>query len=115
MNKLRAIFAFAALTAVAAFRQDRTFWGASGDVQEGGRGSIVGTVADTQNGRNRMIVTPDNALSDQVTIDTDSVSTQYNGFGGTINGAPEIFVGATGFNEVRVGDRIEIRGVAIGS
>lgn len=115
MNKLRAIFAFAALTAVAAFGQDRTVWRTSGDVQEGGRGTIVGTVADTQNGRNRMVLTPDNALSDQVTIDTDSVSTQYNGFGGTINGAPEIFVGSTGFNEVRVGDRVEVRGVAIGS
>jgi hypothetical protein len=114
MNKLRAIFAFAALSAVAAFGQDRTVWRTSGDVQEGGRGSIVGTVADTQNGRNRMIVTPDNALSDQVTVDTDAVSTQYNGFGGTINGAPEIFVGATGFNEVRTGDRVEVRGVAIG-
>ena len=115
MNKLRAIFAFAALSAVAAFGQDRTVWRTSGDVQEGGRGTIVGTVADTQNGRNRMVITPDNALSDQVTVDTDSVSTQYNGFGGTINGAPEIFVGSTGFNEVRVGDRVEVRGVAIGS
>jgi len=115
MNKLRAIFAFAALTAVAAFGQDRTVWRTSGDVQEGGRGTIVGTVADTQNGRGRMVLTPDSALSDQVTIDTDSVSTQYNGFGGTINGAPEIFVGSTGFNEVRVGDRVEVRGVAIGS
>lgn len=115
MNKLRAIFAFATLTAVSAFGQDRTVWRTSGDVQEGGRGTIVGTVADTQNGRNRMVLTPDSALSDQVTIDTDSVSTQYNGFGGTINGAPEIFVGSTGFNEVRVGDRVEVRGVAIGS
>ena len=115
MNKLRAIFAFAALTSVAAFGQDRTVWRTSADVQEGGRGSIVGTVADTQNGRNRLVLTPDNALSDQVTVDTDSVSTQYNGFGGTINGAPEIFVGATGFNEIRVGDRVEVRGVAIGS
>src|SRR3954462_13528052 len=103
MNKLRAIFAFAALTAVAAFGQDRTVWRTSGDVQGGGRGSIVGTVADTQNGRNRMIITPDNALSDHVTVATDAVSTQYNGFGGTINGAPVIFVGATGFNEIRVG------------
>jgi len=115
MNRLRAIFAFAALTAVAAFGQDRTVWRTSGDVQEGGRGTIVGTVADTQNGRGRMVLTPDSALSDQVTIDTDSVSTQYNGFGGTINGAPEIFVGSTGFNEIRVGDRVEVRGVAIGT
>ena len=115
MNKLRAIFAFAALSAVAAFGQDRTVWRTSArcagrrprdDRRHGGRHA---------NGRDRMIVTPDNALSDQVTVDTDSVSTQYNGFGGTINGAPEIFVGSSGFNEVRVGDRVEVRGVAIGS
>src|SRR5256885_5475340 len=102
MNNLRAIFAFAGLSAVAAFGQDRTVWRTSADVQEGGRGSIVGTVADTQNGRGRMIVTPDNALSDQVTVDTDSVSTQYNGFGGTIHRAPEDFVGSAGLNGVRV-------------
>ena len=114
MRRIRAIFVFAALFAVAAFGQDRTVWRTSADVQEGGRGGITGTVADTQAGRNRMIVTPDDALSDQVTIDTDAVSTQYNGFGGTINGSPEIFVGSNGFNNVRVGDRVEIRGTATG-
>ena len=114
MRKIQAIFMFAALAAVAAFGQDRTVWRTSADVQEGGRGSIIGTVADTQMGRDRITLTPDNALSDQVTVDTDSVSTQYNGFGGTINGSPEIFVGSSGFNNVRVGDRVEIRGTATG-
>ncbi|HEX3070877.1 MAG TPA: DUF5666 domain-containing protein [Thermoanaerobaculia bacterium] len=115
MKQIRAIFIFAALFAVAAFGQDRTVWRTSADVQEGGRGSITGTVADTIAGRDRIVVTPDDALSDQVIIDTDSVSTQYNGFGGTINGAPEIFMGSSGFNNVRVGDRIEVRGTAGGS
>ncbi len=114
MKQIRAVFIFVALTTVAAFGQDRTVWRTSADVQEGGRGSITGTVADTITGRDRIIVTPDDALSDQVTIDTDSVSTQYNGFGGTINGAPEIFMGSSGFNNVRVGDRIEVRGTAGG-
>jgi hypothetical protein len=114
MRKIRAIFVFAALSSVAAFGQDRGVWRTSADVQEGGRGSITGTVSDTITGRNRIIVTPDDALSDQVTIDTDSVSTQYNGFGGTINGAPEIFIGSSGFNNVRVGDRVEVRGTATG-
>ena len=114
MKQIRAVFIFAALTSVAAFGQDRTVWRTSADVQEGGRGSITGTVADTIAGRDRIIVTPDDALSDQVTIDTDSVSTQYNGFGGTINGAPEIFMGSSGFNNVRVGDRVEVRGTAAG-
>jgi len=114
MKRIPAVFIFAALTTVAAFGQDRTVWRTSADVQEGGRGSITGTVADTIAGRDRIIVTPDDALSDQVTIDTDSVSTQYNGFGGTINGAPEIFMGSSGFNNVRVGDRVEVRGTAAG-
>jgi len=47
-------------------------------------------VADTITGRDRIIVTPDDALSDQVTIDTDRCRPQYNGFGGTINGAPNL-------------------------
>jgi hypothetical protein len=114
MRKMRAIFVFAALSAVAAFGQDHAVWRTSADVQEGSRGSLTGTVADTVAGRNRLIVTPDDAPSDQVTVDTDSVSTQYNGFGGTINGSPEIFVGSNGFNNVRVGDHVEVRGTATG-
>ena len=85
MIKLRAIFVFVALSAVAAFGQDRTVWRTSADVQEGGRGRVTGTVADTQAGRDRIIVTPDDALNDQITVDTDALSTQYNGFGGTIS------------------------------
>src|SRR5258706_1303587 len=115
MRKIRAILVFAALSAVAAFGQDRTVWRTSADVQEGARGSVTGSVSDTEAGRNRLIITPDDAQNDRILVDTDSVSTQYNGFGGTINGAPEIFVGSTGFHEVRVGDRVEVRGVAIGS
>jgi len=114
MRKIRAILVFAALFAVAAFGQDRTVWRTSADVQEGGRGSVTGTVADTENGRNRLILIPDEASNDRVTVDTDSVSTQYNGFGGTINGSPEIFTGSSGFNNVRVGDRLEVRGTATG-
>src|ERR1043166_1495006 len=114
MRNIRAIFVVAALTAVAAFGQDRTVWRTSADVQEGGRGSLTGTVGDIEAGRNRMIVIPDDAQNDRVVVDTDAVSTQYNGFGGTINGAPEIFVGSSGFNNVRVGDRVEVRGTATG-
>jgi len=114
MRNIRAIFVFAALSAVAAFGQDRTVWRTSADVQEGGRGSLTGTVGDIEAGRNRMIVIPDDAQNDRVVVDTDAVSTQYNGFGGTINGAPEIFVGSSGFNNVRVGDRVEVRGTATG-
>jgi hypothetical protein len=115
MNKIRAIFVIAALSAVAALGQDRPVWRTSADVQEGGRGSVTGTVADTQAEQNRIIVTPDGAMNDQIIVDTDAVSTQFNGFGGTINGAPEIFLGSNGYNNVRVGDRVEIRGTATGS
>jgi hypothetical protein len=114
MNKIRAILVFAALSAVAVYGQDRNVWRTSADVQEGGRGSVTGTVSDTEPGRNRLILTPDESQNDRITVDTDSVSTQYNGFGGTINGAPEIFVGSSGFNNVRVGDRVEVRGTATG-
>lgn len=114
MRKIRAIFVFAALSAVAAFGQDRTVWRTSADVQEGGRGSVTGTVSDMEAGRDRLIVTPDDALSDRVIVDTDAISTQYNGFGGAINGSPEIFVGSNGFNNVRTGDHVEVRGTASG-
>ena len=115
MNRIRAIFAFAMVIAVAAFGQDRSVWRTSADVVEGARGSIVGTVSDIQAGRNRIVVTPDDSPSDRVTIEADAVSTQYNGFGGTINGSPEIFVGTAGFANVREGDRIDVRGTGSGN
>ena len=111
MNRIRAIFVFAATFAVAAFGQDRSLWRTSADVTEGARGSVVGTVADLQAGRSRIVITPDDSPSDRITIDADSVSTQYNGFGGTINGAPEIFVGTAGFANLREGDRVDVRGL----
>jgi hypothetical protein len=67
-------------------------------------------VVDVQAGRSRIVITPDDSPTDRVTIDADTISTQYNGFGGTINGAPEIFVGTAGFSNVREGDRIDVRG-----
>ncbi len=115
MRKTKAIFMFAAMVSVAGFAQDRSLWRTSADVQEGTRGTIVGTVADVLTGSSRIILKPDNDSYDQVTIDTDSVSTQYNGFGGTINGSPEIFVGSTGFSNVRSGDRLEVRGAGSGN
>src|SRR4051794_33352676 len=108
MNKIRAICALVAAVSVAAFGQERSLWRTSADVSEGERGTIVGTVADAQAGRSRIVLTPDDSPTDRVTVDADTVSTQYNGFGGTINGAPEIFVGTAGFSNVREGDRIEV-------
>src|SRR5689334_15230941 len=80
-------------------------------VAEGVSGSIVGTVADVDEARNQIAVDPDNSHGPRITVMSDSVSTQYNGFGGVINGQPEIFTGSQGLSNVRPGDRIEIRGV----
>jgi hypothetical protein len=80
-------------------------------VSEGTRGSIVGTVADVDEARSQIALDPDASGSPRVTVLSDSVSTQYNGFGGVINGQPEIFVGSQGLSNVRAGDRIEVRGI----
>jgi hypothetical protein len=99
------------LISVSAFGQSGTQWRTSADIREGVRGSVVGTVNDVDEGRNRFTLTPDDDRYGQVTAETDAVSTQYNGFGGTINGSPEIFVGTKGFASLRTGDRVEVRGV----
>ena len=79
-------------------------------VAEGVRGSLVGTVADVDEARSQIAVDPDDNRGPRITVLSDSVSTQFNGFGGVINGQPEIFIGSQGLSNVRTGDRIEIRG-----
>src|SRR5882672_965172 len=111
MLRKSAIFAFSLLIGVSAFGQSGTQWRTSADIREGVRGGIIGTAADVDEGRNRFQLSPDDDRYGQVTVLADAVSTQYNGFGGTINGSPEIFVGSTGFSNLRVGDRVEVRGV----
>jgi hypothetical protein len=103
------------LLAVSAFAQERTVWRTSADIVEGVSGTIVGTAVDVDEARNQIQLAADNDRYSHVTIVTDSVSTQYNGFGDVINGKPEIFVGSKGFANVRNGDRLEIRGVGRGN
>ena len=110
MLRKSGIFAFSLLIGVSAFGQSGTQWRTAADVREGGRGSIVGTVGDVDEGQNRFRLAPDDDRNGMVTVQTDAVSTQYNGFGGMINGSPEIFVGSTGFANLRTGDRVEVRG-----
>src|ERR1051325_9218337 len=105
-----AISVAAALLAVSSFAQDRSTWRTSGDIAEGVRGNIIGTVVDVESGSGRFTISPDDDKTSNIVVDTDSVATQYNGFGGTINGAPEIFVGSTGFSNLRTGDRVDVRG-----
>jgi len=111
MLRKSATFSFFLLIAVSAFGQSGTQWRTSADVREGVRGSVIGTVADVDEGRRRFTMTPDDDRYGQVSVEADSVSTQYNGFGGTINGSPEVFIGSAGFANLRVGDRVEVRGV----
>lgn len=105
-----AFFALALVCSLPSFGQDRYSWRTGADVTEGVRGNIVGTVADVDEARNQVTIDPDER-GPRVTATIDTVSTQFNGFGGVINGQPEIFTGSQGLANVRVGDRIEIRGL----
>jgi hypothetical protein len=113
MLRKAAFVAFATLVAVSTFAEDRNLWRTSADVQEGVQGSVVGTVTDLQAG-NRFTLAPDDDKYGTIQVETDSVTTRYNGFGGEINGSPEIFVGSTGFANLREGDRVEVRGIGRG-
>jgi hypothetical protein len=108
------LFALVSLLTVSSYGQDRGVWRTAGDVREGSRGSMVGTVADTNEASNEIELTPDDASS-SVTVLGDTVSTVYTGFGGVISGKTEIFNGSRGFSNVRVGDRIEVRGSGRGT
>lgn len=99
------------ICAVPVWAQDRSSWRTGADIQEGARGNMVGTVADVDEARNQIAIEPDENRGPRVMVVSDSVSTQYNGFGGVINGSPEIFTGSQGLANVRTGDRVEVRGV----
>jgi hypothetical protein len=103
------------LFALSAFGQSSPQWRTASDVGEGDRGSIVGSVVDIEEGASRLQISPDNDVHSRVPVIADTVSTQYNGFGGVINGQPEIFVGTKGFSNVRLGDRVEVRGIGRGN
>jgi len=73
-------------------------------------GPLVGAVVDVDTSRGRLMVELDDSANTRITIETDSVATTYKGFGTMIAGKPEVFVGAAGLSNVRVGDRIDVRG-----
>ena len=99
MLRFPALFALIALTALSTFAQTRP---------------MVGTVIDVDEGRGRLQIEYDDD-SARMTIETDSVSTVYHGFGTMIAGKPEIFTGSSGLANVRLGDRVEIRGTERGT
>ncbi|HVE71631.1 MAG TPA: DUF5666 domain-containing protein [Thermoanaerobaculia bacterium] len=94
-----ALFALIALTALSTFAQPRP---------------MVGTVIDVDEGRGRLQIEYDDDAT-RATIETDSVSTVYHGFGTVIAGKPEIFTGSSGLSNIRLGDRVEIRGTERGT
>ncbi|HEX2061820.1 MAG TPA: hypothetical protein VHK90_13860 [Thermoanaerobaculia bacterium] len=71
---------------------------------------LTGTVIDVDEGRGRLQIELDDDASTRMTIETDAVSTTYHGFGTVIAGKPEIFTGSSGLSNVRLGDRINVRG-----
>lgn len=109
-----AIYVFSALITVAAFGQNRSQWRTAADIADGERGDAIGSVTDIDEGNNRLTVVLDEDPNSAVRIEADSVTTQFNGFGGTINGSPEIFTGTQGFANLRVGDRVDVRGTGRG-
>jgi hypothetical protein len=93
------------------FAQDRTVWRTAGEIRNNVRGSIVGTIADIDPSRNRLLLLADSDRTRQINVITDSISTQYAGFAGVVGSQPEILSGSAGFGRVRTGDRVEVRGV----
>jgi len=96
--RISALCAIFALASLSIFAQER---------------SLVGTVFDIDLGSGRVQIEVDDAARTRVTIETDSVSTTYHAFGTVIGGKPEIFIGSTGLANVRLGDRIQVRGPAL--
>jgi hypothetical protein len=94
-RRISIIWALCALFAVSSFAQDRT---------------MVGTVVDLDETRNRLELKLDDAAQTHVTIQGDTVTTTYHNFGTVIADKPEVFVGSRGFSNLREGDRVEVRG-----
>ncbi len=96
--RISALCVLVALASLSTFAQDRP---------------MVGTVFDIDLGPGRLQIELDDASRSRVTIETDSVSTTYYSFGTMIAGKPEIFIGSAGLSNVRLGDRIQVRGPAL--
>lgn len=100
------LYAILALCAVSTFAQSGS--------SSGTPNAYAGTVIDIENGRGRLQIESDDDRYLRTTIETDAISTQYFGFGTMIAGKPEIFTGSSGFSNIRLGDRVNVRGVPRG-
>ena len=99
--RISAVFAILAFSAVSSFAQNSPSYGTN---------ALVGSVIDVDSGQSRLQVESDSNPGSRINVETDAVSTQYRGFGTVINGKPEIFIGSKGFSNIRLGDRIDVRG-----
>ena len=99
--RFSAVFAAALILSVSSFAQSDPYSGTDPSF-------VRGTVIDVDNGRARLQVETDDGQ--RMVIETDTVATQYHGFGTVIAGKPEIFTGSKGFSNIRLGDRVDVRG-----
>lgn len=96
--RISALCVLVTLASLSTFAQDRP---------------MIGTVFDIDLGPGRLQIEMDDATKTRVTVETDSISTTYYGFGTIIAGKPEIFLGSAGLANIRLGDRIQVRGPAL--
>lgn len=93
--RFSSMFTILALAALSTLAQDRPY---------------RGTVVDVDEGRGRLQIESDDDPQSRLMVETDSIATIYKGFGTMIAGKPEIFTGSAGLTNVRLGDRVEVRG-----
>jgi hypothetical protein len=101
--RFTAVFAILLLSSLSTFAQNSPSYGTSSS-------ALVGSVIDVDEGRGRLQIASDSDPGSRITVETDTVATQYRGFGTVIGGKPEIFTGSKGFSNLRIGDRVEVRG-----
>ena len=77
--RLSSLCSILVLSALSTFGQSSSLWRTATDVSEGARGGMVGTVADVDDARNRLLLDPDDDRSARVTVTADSLTTQFNG------------------------------------
>jgi len=101
--RISAVFAILILSALSTFAQTSPSYGTN---------ALIGTVVDIDQGNGQLQIESDSDRGTRISVETDSVSTQYRGFGTMIGGKPEIFTGSKGFSNLRLGDRVEVRGTS---
>lgn len=74
----------------------------------GQKTSVSGTVVDVNWANGKIQLELDDEPATRMTIDTDSVTTVYYGFGSMIADKPELFTGSKGLANVRIEDRLQV-------